>query len=215
MAAVETGQVLVHRRGQAHHRVARATAGTRVPIRPIRRSVRRSRRRICHRRAPIRTNAISSAARTPRIGSAMSHRRRRRRSCDAPFATHAAQRSSEPAIDEGIAGEMSVDMRGSPGKSFGEGCRNGGAQKSRSTDHTRSPTRRGIFRCEPRRPNHAGWAEGNRHHLGPCHAHSRCCSSSFVGWRLPRPLRSSRSSSSCRLPRRQPMEWSSGRRSRF
>lgn len=178
---MQTRQVFVHRREQAHHGIDSATAGTRVPIRPILRAARRRRSCVGHKRAPIRTKVIPRAATTAKkIGSAMSHLRRRRRSCAAPLATHAAQRSSEPPIDGGITGEMSVDMRPSPGKSFGEGCRNGGAQKSRSTKHTRSPTRRGIFRCEPRRPNHAGWAEGNRTDLGPCHGRSRCCSSSVV-----------------------------------
>ena len=50
-----------------------------------------------------------------------------------------------------FAAETSVDMRGSPGKSFGEGCRIGGAQKSRSTKHTRSRARRRNFRSGPAR----------------------------------------------------------------
>ncbi len=151
MPAMGTGQVFVHRREQAHHRIARAAAGTRLPIRRIRRSGRRRQRFIRHRRAPITTKVISRAARTPMIGSAMNHLRRTRRSCAAPFATHAAQRSSEPAIDGGIAGEMSVDMRVSPGKSFGEDCRNGGDQKSRSIDHTRSRMHLSVRAIAPAR----------------------------------------------------------------
>ena len=146
MAAMEASQVLVHRREQAHHGIDTATAGTRVPIRPVLRAARRRRNCVGHKPPPIRTTGIARAATTAKIGSAMSHLRRRRRSCAAPLATHAAQRSSEPPIDGGITGEMSVDMRPSPGKSFGEGCRNGGAQKSRSTDHTRSRGHRRIFR---------------------------------------------------------------------